>query len=474
MGPESDLYSLGIVLYEMLTGEVPFDAENPIAIAMKHLSEKPVSPREKNPGVSEGIQAITLRLLSKEPQDRYATASELIDDLERVGRGLAPTTGATEPAEERTQALGLPSRTEPRRHPASNRVPRRSRRRRRIGGLAVFGLLTAGVVFAGAQDGLANLYNGFDAAPAQRIEGMQDVAAPAVIDMPVSRIDVLGVVGKEEASAEEALKGAGFKVEKASQETSDSEEGTVISQDPLAGNRVQRGSTVTITVATAPAIAFVPDLTGLGVQEAEARLSEAGLILGGQDEAYSGSSDPVAAGLILSQSSASGTELEKGAGVGVTVSLGPEPVAAPVQDPAPATAPAPAPPSGPTPMPEQEEVSPPNPGTQPAPDAAEEPAAEPTPQPALVPESVTKPAPEPVLEEPQSQVPDQVQDQVQDQAQDVQPESQPEPQTPPVVAPEPPAPGAGGVPSADPGGSNPIVPVTPDPVDPVMPDVFDD
>ena len=71
VGPESDLYSLGVVLYEMITGEVPFDAENPIAIAMKHISEPPVSPREKNPGVSEGLQSITLKLLSKAPEDRY-------------------------------------------------------------------------------------------------------------------------------------------------------------------------------------------------------------------------------------------------------------------------------------------------------------------------------------------------------------------------------------------------------------------
>ncbi len=359
VGPESDLYSLGVVLYEMITGEVPFDAENPIAIAMKHISEPPPPPRERNPGVSEGIQAVTLKLLSKAPEDRYSTASELVEDLERVGQGLPP---ASLVAENETEVLERPAG----RGFLSARgrgviAPRRrSRAGRRIGLLAVFAILAAGLVLAGTEDGFSTLYNGFNAGEtAQRVEGMQNVQTPSAIEAPVTRVNVPEVVGEEEAAAETILKDAGFQVEKETRETSDREEGTVISQNPQPDNRAQRGSTVTITVAEAPATVTVPDLTGLSVQQAEASLSEADLVLGEQGEAYSAS---MPAGLILSQSSAAGTEVERETSVGVTVSLGPEP--APVPEPAPAPQPAPVPEPAPAPEPEQNQPPENNSGSQ--------------------------------------------------------------------------------------------------------------
>src|SRR5918994_6414829 len=90
MGPSTYLYSVGVVLYEMLTGRVPFDADGPIAIAMKHISEVPPSPREVNHEVPKVLQAITLRLLSKNPASRYPGALALAEDLGRVGCGLTP------------------------------------------------------------------------------------------------------------------------------------------------------------------------------------------------------------------------------------------------------------------------------------------------------------------------------------------------------------------------------------------------
>jgi serine/threonine protein kinase len=172
VGPMSDLYSLGVVLYEMLTGGLPFTAENSIAVCMKHVNEPPRPPKALNPDIPEGMNALVLTLLAKRPADRYGSAMELLTDLERVRDGLPPILAL----QATTQPLGQAPRATLRRVDVSRR--RRTSRTLAVAAVAMaalFGTFLFGLLQDGSGEGTLPRAQGF-------ARGILDPPAKAAIN----------------------------------------------------------------------------------------------------------------------------------------------------------------------------------------------------------------------------------------------------------------------------------------------------
>ena len=359
--PQSDLYSLGVVLYEMLTGELPYDAETPIGIAMKHVNGELRPPIEVDSSIPAGINAVVMRLLARNPEDRYSDSAALIKDLERVSAGLDPKDVGTR---EMTRVM-----------PPAAPPPSPPRRQQKNGGggfrkflpvaLALLALiLLAGLAWAGysllrgnaeptpeapamiqvpnlegmtldearqeVQDNFEITEDGRENSPRAENTVLSQDPEPGAEREESSEIGVAvasgqnqvpGVEGNTPDEARSTLEEAGFGTSVTEQESTAEQEGRVISQDPGGGNTADVGSEVGITVGTGVANVEVPDLYGMTLDEAEAAVLDAGLTYNGNDSAPS---DEVAEGTVMSQSIAAGESVEPGTGVGVRISTGPE------------------------------------------------------------------------------------------------------------------------------------------------------
>jgi beta-lactam-binding protein with PASTA domain/tRNA A-37 threonylcarbamoyl transferase component Bud32 len=340
VGQGSDLYSLGVVLYEMLTGTLPYDAETSIGIAMKHVNGHLVPPRELNPEVPEGINAVTTKLLAKSPEERYADADELIEDLERVLEGFEPAAAKTTRVTTRPTPAAGTAQTQ------TMGAPKRVRRRGRpwILFLLLLILLLGGLAYAlltlGPPRTVPDLQNAASIREAEQIaaqagdfevvEGArQDSEEPegAIISQTPAAGESLregsriyDVANRTSKEATQTLEEAGFEVEEEPGESSESYQGYVIDQDPRGGRTAEVGSTVTITVGVGPETVEVPDLSNRTVEEARRALEAADLSLGRQTRE---SSSRVPAGQVVSQNPSAGSNARSGSSVDITVSSGP-------------------------------------------------------------------------------------------------------------------------------------------------------
>ena len=315
--PRTDVYSLGVVLYEMIAGKPPFTGDNPVSIAYQHVREDPVPPSQHNPDVPRAFEAIVAKAMAKNRANRYSSAEELRADLLRFNAGqsvyaeprlpAAAVTGVMANDVTRTAVGADATRVQPGYDgtrvvaPGETFVQVEERPRARTSTyivilVALLALLGLGLFLLSRQLGVG---------------GVQEVTVPQLM-------------GRTVEEAEGLLRDAGLKPERREVQDEANPAGRVFRQEPLANTQVRRGSTVIITVSTGAPILEVPDVRGRLVDVARETLTTAGFRV--EVREVNNDRQP---GTVLDQSPAPATRHPKGSVVTLTASKGLEQIPVP-------------------------------------------------------------------------------------------------------------------------------------------------
>ena len=376
----SDIYSLGIVVYEMLTGKVPFDGDNPVTVALKHINEEIVPPRELEPSIPPALERIVMKATSKFQTNRYANADELIQDLDNVSfvTAIAPdsifeSTTVVEKRNKRKQDLekDIEQVVEARER------DRKKKRRKRIAIITIIAILlgaSGGGYYAwkmgafsstkAAPDLMDKTYEeaasiaesegfkvkrGNDIYSSEYAEGRICMQEPEPgVEMPkegtitvnVSKGNKEGLVpsvlGMQQEDVDAYLQSYGYALGNVKTTTSPEKEGMVLEQSPVAGSTLDKESTVDIVVSDGKGTekGIVPSVTRMSLDDAKKAIKAAGFKVG--NITYDWDST-IGKGYVIYQQYQANSQLDKGTAIDLQVSSGPEP--APEQPVVPETTP---------------------------------------------------------------------------------------------------------------------------------------
>jgi len=279
----SDIYSTGCLLYELLTGRPPFQGESPVAVAYQHVRENPAPPSSLNPDVTPAMDAVVMKALAKNPDNRYQSATEMRSDVQRAIQGVAVFAPAV-----LDEAMTQPMAAVTDQPPEENK--------RKVGGYIA---LAVGVIL---------------------VLGLLGYAAWALLGGSGETVRVPSLAGLTQDEAEQLLEENGLVLGNTdTQPSTEEKRNTVITSNPPADAEVEEGSTVDIVVSGGPEKVNVPELIGLpSRQAAQDRLIEFGLELGSVTE----DSSDAPAGQVIASDPESGKSVNVGSAVDIVISTG--------------------------------------------------------------------------------------------------------------------------------------------------------
>ena len=276
---KTDIYSLGITLYEMLTARLPFDGDSTVAVAMKQVSEAVESPHEINPDIPVSLSDVVLKALSKDPEERYQQAMEFANDLNH----------AMEHPEERFVLLSDKPYVQKIKPPEKKpRDPNKNIHRLFIVLISAVVLITGVIIFARYLDNKIH----------------------------ASRVEVPNVIGKAETEGVEMITSAGLKYFVVYQYHDEVPEGDIFSTRPGVGKEAKKESTVRIYVSEGAEKVPVPGVVGLTPDAAATELTEAGFVVGSQQEGFDINYPN---GVVIAQSVKEGDSAASGAAIDIIV-----------------------------------------------------------------------------------------------------------------------------------------------------------